>query len=113
MHVEISVYFFLQILLCFNCNARRLKRMHEFLVEKDSLWVQRGPVTTFVHCVSLTMSAVMVFLQESVKRLQDIQNSLIGQFEVIKPGRVSNLTSVMQVSTMIVLFIKVTSEWER
>jgi len=28
-------------------------------------------------------------LQESMKRLQDIQNSLIGDFEVIKPGRAS------------------------
>jgi len=37
----------------------------------------------FVKC------SFMAYIQENVKQLQDIQNSLVGQFEVIKPGRVS------------------------
>ena len=31
----------------------------------------------------------VVYIQDNVKQLQDIQNSLVGVFEVIKPGRVS------------------------
>jgi len=44
-----------------------------------------------IHCGPLTMTMLVALLQESVKRLKEIQSSLIGQFEVIKPGRVSKL----------------------
>ena len=32
---------------------------------------------------------LFTFFQDDFKKLWDIQNSLIGQFEVIQPGRVS------------------------